>query len=513
MKKLLTLILLFIFNLFAITNLNAQFSNKLYSGINQFLSLEYDNDKNIVVSTTDFTTKTIIIKTDSTNQITLWKKQLFDNSHNSLIKVFQQNIYIISNRLTTPTSSVILTKLDFNGNYVWSKVIRTNNNLEIHSMVVANQTRDIFLGFGSCGYENAIVKLDSLGNFVWCNLYVPINGYGGAVQDLKEDSQGHILVLSHCTLNPYSKRIPLLFTIDLNGNVLWNKFYPSLINNGQRISSLTIDSKKNIYFENDLCGANSQINKNSIYKTDSLGNLQWTKYYTFPYLETSLSLALTIDSKDNLYYLGNGADTLGSARNINFLKINSINGAVKNSWIDTGSIFSLIFPQYIKCINPNKIALAGFKNNFALIAGVDSSANGVCVFSPANVISTSILSYDTTGGFMIVPKSPFVVDTILTINSISVTSSIFCVADGINENINNPKWEVYPNPFTNELIISNDSNEEFKLCLYNLLGDKIISETSTETVHLNTSQLAKGMYIYELRNKKGIIKNGKIIRQ
>jgi hypothetical protein len=157
MKKLSTFILWVILHSLSAITVNAQFSNRLYNSIPQFHSLQLDNNENVIVSSVESSTKTILIKNDASNQNVLWQKELIDGAYYSFTRRFQDNIYVISNIYSTPSSSVILTKLDLNGNYLWSKVIKTNTNLSIYSMLVINQSQDIFLGFANCGYSNSIL--------------------------------------------------------------------------------------------------------------------------------------------------------------------------------------------------------------------------------------------------------------------------------------------------------------------------------------------------------------------
>lgn len=515
MKKLSTFILWVILNSLHAITVNAQFSNRLYNSITQFHSLQLDNNENMIVSSVESSTKTILMKNDASNQNVLWQKELIDGAYYSFTRRFQDNIYVISNIYSTPSSSVILTKLDLNGNYLWSKAIKTTTDLSIYSMLVINQTKDIFLGFANCGYSNSILKLDSLGNFNWCKMYPPSIGGGASVNDLKEDSQGNILILSRCILNSNLLVTPFLFTIDLNGNVLWNKFYPSSPYNGDRISSLTVDSKKNIFFRNDLYN-NSQVYKNSIFKTDSVGNLQWSKYYTFPYLENSISAGLTIDENDNLYYMGDGCDTLfNPTRNFNFLKINATNGTVINSYIDTGTISTLLIPQHIKCSNTNKIIFAGIKNGKGFISSVDSLANGICDFFPSNVISNSVPSTQLNGSLMIIPKFPSISDTVLTINSIIVASNSFCVSDvGMNE-ISYSTILLYPNPSNSNITIDlGEIKQKTKITLTNGIGQVLLTENYESTTLINlTIDAPKGIYFLQIETDNGESRTIKVLKE
>ncbi len=72
---------------------------------------------------------------------------------------------------------------------------------------------------------------------------------------------------------------------------------------------------------------------------------------------------------------------------------------------------------------------------------------------------------------------------------------------------------VFPSPFNNKLTIQSTTSEPCELILYDISSRKLMQQTFTNTTTLNTEALAKGMYMYEVRNKKGIVKNGKVIME
>lgn len=76
---------------------------------------------------------------------------------------------------------------------------------------------------------------------------------------------------------------------------------------------------------------------------------------------------------------------------------------------------------------------------------------------------------------------------------------------------------VYPNPVNNKLNVESNSNEPLEIVLYDFTSRKILRENFTNNTTLNTEQLSKGIYFYEIRsideNKKRIIKTGKVIKQ
>jgi hypothetical protein len=65
-----------------------------------------------------------------------------------------------------------------------------------------------------------VKKIDSLGNFIWMNIYYA-NGGGGDLMQLKDGS----LIVGG--VNFYTSSQPILAKLDTNGNTKWAKFYPS----------------------------------------------------------------------------------------------------------------------------------------------------------------------------------------------------------------------------------------------------------------------------------------------
>jgi hypothetical protein len=72
---------------------------------------------------------------------------------------------------------------------------------------------------------------------------------------------------------------------------------------------------------------------------------------------------------------------------------------------------------------------------------------------------------------------------------------------------------LYLNPFNDKLTILSDENGTFELILYDILSQKILQQPFTNSTTLSTGELPKGVYIYEVRNKKGAVENGKVVKE
>lgn len=84
---------------------------------------------------------------------------------------------------------------------------------------------------------------------------------------------------------------------------------------------------------------------------------------------------------------------------------------------------------------------------------------------------------------------------------------------GMNEKTNKETINIYPNPVSDELNVQINNHEPTEIILYDLSSRKLLQQTFTNTTIINTEQLTKGMYLYTVRNRNGIIKNGKVIKQ
>ena len=95
------------------------------------------------------------------------------------------------------------------------------------------------------------------------------------------------------------------------------------------------------------------------------------------------------------------------------------------------------------------------------------------------------------------------------------TDSLLCnpINLSTNEIKNNEEIILYPNPFKDKLTIQTYNNEHLEVILYDISYKKILQQTFTNSITINTELLEKGMYLYEVRDKTGLRNNGKVIKQ
>jgi hypothetical protein len=95
------------------------------------------------------------------------------------------------------------------------------------------------------------------------------------------------------------------------------------------------------------------------------------------------------------------------------------------------------------------------------------------------------------------------------IDDVSVTADV----TGITINNSDNQTNLFPNPFNDKLNVRVKKNELSEIILYDVTSRKIIKQTFTNSTSINTELLAKGIYLYEVRNKNGVIKKGKVVKE
>jgi hypothetical protein len=83
---------------------------------------------------------------------------------------------------------------------------------------------------------------------------------------------------------------------------------------------------------------------------------------------------------------------------------------------------------------------------------------------------------------------------------------------GINEFNENIAVNLFPNPITNSLNISNSNNELSVITMYDITLRKLLEQQFTNSITINTQQFTKGIYVYEVRDKNRVVKKGKVVK-
>ncbi len=86
------------------------------------------------------------------------------------------------------------------------------------------------------------------------------------------------------------------------------------------------------------------------------------------------------------------------------------------------------------------------------------------------------------------------------------------VTTNIDEKAINNSFGIYPNPFNDQLTITNTNTEEITFTLYNQFSQQVIQKKITGSITIDTESFSNGVYFYEMSNSKKIIKVDKLIK-
>jgi len=417
-----------------------------------------------------------------------------------------------------------------------------------------------------------LVKYDSSGNVLWAKGntggYIDgANAYSGATDangnayitgyfDGTVSFGGHSLTSAGSTDN-------FLVKYDPSGNVIWAKRAGGM--QGDWGQSIATDASGNVYligayFSDTITfGAYTLVNASAgnnryifLAKYDSLGNVLWAK--SFGGSNNDFGTGVATDGSGNLYFIGDytsdsitfGTITLirnGNNATYYIVKYDSSGMAIWAKNIINAS-------EFMTTNKSDKIYLTGGFYIHSLPVIIDT----ISLHYPAGSIDALFVAGLDTAGHALFAKlltsggddeigvavSPsgciyicsdfepdtFVVsnDTLIRTNSNQegVFVAKLCSSDIIESNPEISKDKVivlYPNPFNDKLTIVAKSSPEYsglEIIIYDIASKKLIQQKFASTLSLNTSLLAEGVYIYEIKNNTGlsggVIERGKIVK-
>lgn len=452
-----------------------------------------------------------LLKTDEQGNMMWYKYYSIAPNYNLLGSWVHQttdNGYVIIGTIGSILNddmSVFLIRTDSVGNIVWVRNYVDDVDFGVRSAVSASDGGYVFAGSsGSTNNSIVLMKTDSLGTVLWCNYFNSTSTtFANSVQQTTDG--GYIVTGTDGDL--------LLLRTDSNGALLWNKTYGGGIYNYEGYSvKQTIDG--------GFIAVGETYGGGFLVKTDSNGDTLWTKILG---LDTTLYSTPIIQMKA-VEQTDNGGFVIAGQAPIpphsQAILMNTDSNGICN-WIKSYGGGSQYEASYAleKTLDKGLIQF-GFSNSFSVGANylikTDSAGNSGCFENnlivrdytiPCQVSSPMMSLFISTNSY--VPLSASITPGG---NEYTICSNTVSIQSPELENV----YSVYPNPFTDKLNTTLKTNEPLQLNLYDITSREILTQTFTNTTTINTEQLAKGIYIYEVRNPGApgeVIKKGKVVKE
>jgi hypothetical protein len=86
------------------------------------------------------------------------------------------------------------------------------------------------------------------------------------------------------------------------------------------------------------------------------------------------------------------------------------------------------------------------------------------------------------------------------------------ICTGISDMEPSLSYSIYPNPFSDQLIVENENDELTEITLFDAVSKKIMHHEFRKLISLNTADLANGIYFYQLKTGSKSISAGKLVK-
>jgi PKD repeat protein len=442
--------------------------------------------------------------------------------------------------LNNSGGNTFLVKYDSSGNVQWAKCSIGNGNATAHH-VAADSANNVYLtgsfccspvSFGSdtlTNYGNSdafFVKFNSLGNVLWCkNITDSFDTYGYCVATDKTDKiyvtgsfHGSTLTLDTIRLQRQTgSHDPLyLAEFDSSGNAVFAK---ALTAGGDDQNAVAVSSSGCVYVGGDYDSTNFVVGKDTLVIYGYSENVFVAKL-------CYAGIAANFACSDTVFCSETG-------KCISFIDHSSGNPTSWH-WTFTGAV-----PDTSSLQNPDSICYSTPGTYPVTLIVSNGTTSDTITVSPLIIFGTSVAQPTITvrGGDTLVSSHGSTYQWYLNGNIIAGATDSFYVehqsgtysvqisdvtggchalssgvAVGIIELSGGGGISIFPNPFDDLLTIQAKSSDPFEIVIYDIASQKIIQQKFTGSLSLNLRLLAKGVYIYEVKNGNGVIERGKIVK-
>jgi hypothetical protein len=177
---------------------------------------------------------------------------------------------------------VYISKIDFSGNILWSKMIGGFDDDEIYSIVKTSDKNYVLTGYtksstpaGMDNYNALIMKIDSSGNLLWAKVYGGMNPDCGL--SVIEAKNKDIIVSGFTSSIGAGSSDMLLMRTDSTGNLKWFKSYGGT--DSEAGNSLVELDNGDIACVGTTIVTSTGTSNIVCIKTDSTGQLKWQNKY------------------------------------------------------------------------------------------------------------------------------------------------------------------------------------------------------------------------------------------
>jgi len=451
------------------------------------------------------------------NGDTLWTRRMKETvltySGNAIVETYDGGFAVACVRGDGINFAPVLLKVDSSGNLEWNKSYTWGAKEHIKSIVQAPDSGFLLAGYFYNGDMLVyFIRTNADGDTLWTRCYAK-GGFNAQIYSVQIAADGGFVAAGSMQEQFNSDVDAFIFKTDSVGNFLWAKGYgESGYDYAQQVQT-TSDGGCVLAAVTYSFGAG--LADYFLVKTDSSGNLLWSKTYGGASDDRSESVVQTSD--DGFLFTGESASNSQGNFDICIVRTNGIGdtiwtknfGSIQNNegyslTITSDSAFAITGYYYSLSGNTDLLLM---KAGAADFVGCTETNTVVQVDSPNTRVVNHLL-------YPII-STPDVGLPLLIVNA-GTDIETLCLTDDVNEQNSEDALLIYPNPVHSTLNIelSKERNSIFQLRVFNIALSEIKLPVyfQNNKCTIDCSRLIPGIYIVEISTDKEII-HRKIIKQ
>jgi hypothetical protein len=456
--------------------------------------------------TTNASNDIYLLKTDS-NGIMLWSNTLGGTAVEKASDIeltFDKGFIILGQKFIPVGSlsgilSVLLVKADSMGSIHWTKEFNFTNGDDASSIKQTKNRGFIIAGSGNHGNLIFIYRTDSIGNTIWAKKFDGLSNERAS--SVEETADGGYIISGYTSSFGAGSDDVYLIKTDSIGNLLFSKTFGGA---GSDIPNSALQTADGGFI---VLGRTNSFASGTIdvylVKTDSAGNLMWSKTFAGPGSDLGYSIVQTADGG---FAISGHTNSFGAGSNdVLIIKTNSSGNLL---WSKTYGGLLSEYGSYIQQASDKGFILGGTTESFGAAGGddvylikTDSLGNSGCNFTVSAFIEGTPLTVVTNP---LNTESPLVAyssaSSVPSINS-GFTSTVLCMTNIKEKGVATDPFNIFPNPSSGNFSISfNKKITKGILQIFNLLGEKVFEENILEQSQkeIQMKSISPGIYFVKV---------------
>lgn len=462
-----------------------------------------------------------LIKTTATGD-TLWTKAFGGLQSEIGISVKQtvDSGYIIAghtNGFGFGNHDAMLLKTDTAGNLQWAKAYGGSNVDIIYSVI---QTADG--GYVAAGYSKSppgfwedvlLIKTNAVGDTVWTRTFGGTSNNDRALSVLQTNDGGFIVIGQTASFGGFQNDLYVVKT-DSMGMSVWSKIY---VGAGTEIGydiRATNDGGYILAGRAQGYGPDSTWNDAFLIKTDSIGNAQWSKTFGTTGNDFAYCIHQTLD---NGYIVCGYSDSLGIFDDCWLYKTDSL-GILQ--WSKTYGGQGIDLANAVILTSDGGYIIAGYESSYsansfnAYLIKTDSAGNSGChetnPITNEYTVVTQVVSVTT-----VITNKPLDYTNAAMGQAVGTLPVTLCLQLGISQNQpenNAMEVLVFPNPAHASVTVEANvlAGQKAEVVMYDAVGKEVYAFDETMSGYLllktiNTTSLANGLYTLQVKCGNAVV--------